>query len=66
MFFFLIHNTYTGNLDLHKFGRRDMLIYELFKISTLNKRLDTRGNKQWNVLNGTVQIALVLSHRYYY
>lgn len=26
------------------------------------KRLDRRGNKQWNVINGTVQFALVLSN----
>lgn len=26
------------------------------------KRLDMSGNKQWNVLNGTVELALELSN----
>lgn len=29
------------------------------------KRLDKRGNKQWNVINGTVQFALVPSNIYF-
>lgn len=35
--FFQIHNTYTGNSDLHKLGRLHLLLYGLNKEGTLTK-----------------------------
>lgn len=37
LFFFKIHNTYTGNSDLHKLGRLHLLVYGLNKEGTLTK-----------------------------
>lgn len=36
-YFFKIHNTYTGNSDLHKLGRLHLLLYGLDKEGTLTK-----------------------------
>lgn len=35
--FFKIHNTHTGNSDLHKLGRLHLLVYGLNKEGTLTK-----------------------------
>lgn len=37
VFFFQIHNTYTGNSDLHKSRRLHLLVYRLDKVGTLTK-----------------------------